>query len=55
MTDLKPLRKADWPAPLVRNVYPLKGPTGEGFRQARLAVGVPLYRISDDDSDENDD
>ncbi|WP_329027160.1 hypothetical protein [Streptomyces sp. NBC_00690] len=55
MTDLKSLRKVDWPTPLVRNVYPLKGPTDESFKQARIAVGVPLYPISEDDPDENDD
>ncbi|MGW6891070.1 hypothetical protein [Streptomyces chartreusis] len=55
VTESEEMRTADWPVPLLRNRYELKGPVDEEFRQARIAVGVPLYPIFDDAPDENDD
>ncbi|MEU9214483.1 hypothetical protein AB0D27_43120 [Streptomyces sp. NPDC048415] len=54
VTESEAMRTADWPVPLIRNVYELKGLAGEEFGQARIAVGVSLYPIFDDDPDEND-
>ncbi|MFE7212465.1 hypothetical protein ACFU93_21220 [Streptomyces sp. NPDC057611] len=53
-TQTEAMRTADWPVPLIRNVYMLKGPADEEFKQARIAVGVPLHPILDDDPDEDD-
>ncbi|MGI5438078.1 hypothetical protein ACQEV4_11840 [Streptomyces shenzhenensis] len=48
------MRAADWPVPLLRNRYVLKGPADEEFRRARIAVGVLFHPISADAPDEND-
>jgi hypothetical protein len=40
VTESEALRTADWPVPLLRNRYVLKGPVDEEFGQARVAIGV---------------
>ncbi|MGY0063633.1 hypothetical protein ACWY4P_45225 [Streptomyces sp. LZ34] len=54
VTEAEEMRAADWPVPLLRNRYELKGPADEEFRQARIAVGVPLHPIFADAPDEDD-
>ncbi|MFI6808904.1 hypothetical protein ACIBO6_28480 [Streptomyces luteogriseus] len=49
------LRDAGWPVPLLRNTYRLQGAVDEEFRQARIAVGVPLHPVPADGSDEDED
>jgi hypothetical protein len=53
--EAEAMRAADWPVPLLRNTYVLKGTGDEEFRQARIAVGVPLPPISADAPDKGDD
>jgi hypothetical protein len=55
VTESEELRTADWPVPLLRNRYVLKGPVDEEFGQARIAVGVPLTLLPADAPDEADD
>ncbi|WP_406113119.1 hypothetical protein [Kitasatospora purpeofusca] len=44
-----------WPVPLLRSsMYILPSAADEGFGQARIAVGVPLHRLSADAADEDD-
>ncbi|MFG2304532.1 hypothetical protein [Actinacidiphila glaucinigra] len=51
--EAEEMRAADWPVPLLRNRYVLQGPADEEFRQARIAVGVPLHPIFADAADED--
>ncbi|MEU6277080.1 hypothetical protein ABZ871_32450 [Streptomyces populi] len=53
-TDVEAECADDWPVPLLRNKYVLKGPTAEELGQARIAVGVELHSVFTDALDEND-
>ncbi|MFF4795789.1 hypothetical protein ACFY2M_40260 [Streptomyces sp. NPDC001276] len=53
MTAAEAMRAANWPVPLLRKTYMLKGSADEEFRQARIAVGVPLHPIFADVPDED--
>jgi hypothetical protein len=52
--DSEALRTDEWPVPLLRNTYVLKGTADEVLSQARIAVGVLLNPIFADALDEND-
>ncbi|MER5376235.1 hypothetical protein [Streptomyces sp. NPDC002553] len=55
VTEDAVLREAGWPVPLLRNTYRLQGAMDEEFRQARIAVRVPLHPIPADGPDEDED
>ncbi|MFJ9576804.1 hypothetical protein ACIRQF_10540 [Streptomyces sp. NPDC101191] len=48
ISEAEAMRTANWPVPLLRKTYLLKGSADEEFKQARIAVGVPLHPIFDD-------